>query len=81
MTFVITQPCFGAKYLDCVDVCPTESIHKAEEMVYIDPGTCVDCGVCAESCPVRAPMPLDEVPAMWKEFIDINAELAGRRAS
>jgi ferredoxin len=79
MYFVITQPCFGAKYLDCMDVCPTGSIHEAEDMVYIDPQTCISCGVCVDACPVKAPMSVDDVPAMWKEFIDINAELAGRR--
>jgi ferredoxin len=79
MSFVITAPCFGAKYLDCIDVCPTDSIHKAEEMVYIDPDTCIDCGMCEYACPVKAPMSVEDVPVMWKEFIDINAELAGRR--
>jgi ferredoxin len=81
MPFVITQPCFGAKYLACVDVCPTSCIHEAEEMVYIDPESCIDCGACVPACPVGAPMDAMDVPAMWKEFIGINAELAARRGS
>lgn len=81
MSYVITQPCFGAKYLSCMDVCPTNCIHEAEEMVYIDPEACIDCGACEPACPVGAPMAEDLVPVMWKEFIDINAELASRRNS
>src|SRR5687768_14336469 len=62
MAFVITQPCIGTKDTACVVVCPVDCIHPtkeeasfaAAEMLYIDPGTCIDCGLCVDECPVKA---------------------------
>lgn len=60
MTHVITQPCCADAA--CVPVCPVDCIHPAPgepdfmtaDLLYIDPGTCVDCGLCAKACPVDA---------------------------
>lgn len=37
--YVITEPCIGTKDKSCVDVCPVDCIHGADEdpQLYIDP--------------------------------------------
>lgn len=76
MTYVVTQPCFGCKYLDCVPVCPVEAFHEGEEMLYINPRTCIDCDVCVPECPVEAIFVDAYVPDRWKEFTTLNEEMA-----
>lgn len=68
MPHVITQPCCNDA--SCVPVCPVSCIHPAPgepgfattEMLYIDPDTCIDCGICIESCPVAAIVPDYDLP-------------------
>jgi len=36
MTHVVTEPCFGCKYTDCVVVCPVDCFHEGEQMLYIN---------------------------------------------
>ncbi len=76
MTFVVTQPCFGCKYTDCVVVCPCDCFHEGEQMLYIDPEHCIDCEACVAECPVSAIFYEDNVPQEWQQFIQLNAELA-----
>ena len=76
MIHVVTEPCFGCKYTDCVTVCPVECFYEGENMVYIHPEECVGCGACAPECPVEAIFPEDEVPAPWTDYIALNAEMA-----
>ena len=81
MAFVITKPCVGVKDTACVAVCPVDCIHPTRdepgfaqaEQLYIDPGTCVDCGMCVDECPVRAIFLDADVPAEWHGFIEKNA--------
>ena len=54
MAHVVTEPCFGCKYTDCVVVCPTDCFHQGEQMLFIDPDPCIDCGACVSECPVEA---------------------------
>ncbi|MCI0630169.1 MAG: ferredoxin family protein, partial [Phycisphaerales bacterium] len=63
MTHVIAEPCIGTKDASCVEVCPVDCIHPTKdeaptfeksEMLYIDPETCIDCGLCVDECPVQA---------------------------
>ena len=76
MTFVVTQPCFGCKYTDCVVVCPCDCFREGEQMLYIDPMECIDCDACVPECPVEAIFSEDDVPEEWKGFTDLNAEMA-----
>src|SRR5689334_21625485 len=76
MAFVVTAPCFGCKHTECVTVCPTDCFHEGEQMLYIEPDICVDCEACASVCPTGAPFHEDDVPAEWREFIRLNAEMA-----
>ena len=81
MAYVVTAPCFGCKYTDCVVVCPTQCFHEGEQMLYIDPDECVDCDACRGECPVGAIFYEDDVPTVWKEFIQLNAEMARKTPS
>ena len=76
MAYVVTQPCFGCKYTDCVVVCPCESFREGEQMLFIDPDSCVDCDACVPECPVEAIFYEENVPQEWREFIALNAEMA-----
>lgn len=78
MAFVVTEPCLGCKYTDCVTVCPMECFHEGEKMLYIDPVECIDCGACLPECPVEAIYQADNVPEQWQEFIALNAEMAAK---
>ena len=75
MTHIITSLCLrdGA----CVEVCPVEcivpGIPEAEwPWYFIDPDTCIDCAACETVCPVTAIFHEDDVPAEWKQYIEIN---------
>ncbi len=65
MAHIIAQPCIGTKDTACVAVCPVDCIHPTKdspkfadaEMLYIDPDTCIDCGLCVDECPVKAIFP------------------------
>ena len=82
MTYVIAEPCIGTKDTACVAVCPVDCIHPTkddvdfvmEEMLYIDPDTCIDCGLCVDECPVKAIFPEASVPAEWHAYIQLNAD-------
>jgi ferredoxin len=76
MAFVIAEPCVGVKDKSCVAVCPVDCIHGTDEddMLYIDPEECIDCGACTPECPVSAIFPLSEVPEQWKSYIQKNAD-------
>ena len=80
MAYVIAEPCIGTKDTACVDACPVDCIHPkkdsdkyaTEEMLYIDPVECIDCGACVPACPVEAIFSLDETPRQWSGFINRN---------
>ncbi len=80
MAYVICEPCVDVKDRACVDVCPVDCIHptadeeKGEDMCYIDPDTCIDCGACEPVCPVEAIFEEEEVPDQWQDYIAKNAE-------
>jgi ferredoxin len=76
MAHVVASSCFGCKYTDCVVVCPVDAFREGEQMLYIDPDTCIDCGACVPECPVEAIFYEDDVPTGQREFIALNAEMA-----
>src|SRR6056297_3116972 len=76
MTLVVTEPCKGCKDKSCLAVCPVECFHEDDEMVYIDPDECIDCGACIPECPVEAIFYEDDVPAQWASYIELNATKA-----
>ena len=78
MAFVVTQPCVGCKYTDCVTVCPLDCFHEGEQMLYIDPADCIDCEACVPECPVEAIFHENSVPPRWRHYVALNAEGARR---
>jgi ferredoxin len=76
MAHVVTSACYGCKYTDCVVVCPTEAFREGDQMLYIDPDSCIDCGQCVPECPVEAIFAEDDVPEDQREFIALNAEMS-----
>jgi NAD-dependent dihydropyrimidine dehydrogenase PreA subunit len=86
MAYVIAEPCIGVKDTACVDACPVDCIHPKkdsekfanEELIYIDPVECIDCGACVPVCPVSAIFAIDDLPEKWAEFAQKNAAYFGR---
>jgi ferredoxin len=76
MTHVVAEPCFNCKYTDCVVVCPVECFYEGESMLYIHPEECIDCEACVPECPVEAIFHEDNLPEEWKDYKQLNAELA-----
>ena len=77
MAYVITDACIGTKDRSCVDVCPVDCIHDdgdVDQMLYIDPDECIDCGACEPACPVSAIFAEDDVPDNLKAYVAINAQ-------
>jgi ferredoxin len=76
MTYVIAEPCIGTKDKSCVDVCPVDCIHGADEdpQLYINPEECIDCGACEPACPVTAIFVDYDVPEQWKGYTELNAD-------
>lgn len=77
MPYVITEKCLGERYAACVDVCPVDCIHPFERGgkpdMLIDPGVCIDCGVCLPECPIGAIVAsVEEAPA----DAEVNAKFA-----
>jgi ferredoxin--NADP+ reductase len=70
-----------------VDVCPVDCIHptkdepdyETEEQLYIDPDTCIDCGLCVDECPVKAIYPEEDLPEEWSKYIQINIDYYQRQ--
>ncbi|MFE6861915.1 FAD-dependent oxidoreductase [Nocardia sp. NPDC057668] len=79
MAYVITQNC--CKDASCVPACPVDCIRPlagavgepGAQMLFIDPETCIDCGACADECPVGAVYSEYDLPPELERFRDINA--------
>ena len=79
MAHVVTQPCCNDA--SCVAVCPVDCIHPTPqeratirtEMLFIDPGTCIDCGACVDECPVDAIVPPEDITSATEPFVAMNA--------
>jgi ferredoxin len=74
MTFVVTDNCQRCRFTDCVAVCPVDCFHGDDEMLYIDPNECIDCGACVPECPVEAIFDETQVPDDKKAWTKINAD-------
>jgi len=79
MPFAITQTCCSDA--TCVAVCPVNCIHPTPdepdfgtaEMLYVDPKSCIDCGACADACPVDAIFPIERLSPSQQVYAEINA--------
>jgi ferredoxin--NADP+ reductase len=84
LAFVITQNC--CTDASCVPACPVDCIRHipdssgvGNQMLYIDPVACVDCGACLQVCPVGAIYYEDDLPGGQSKFRDINADFFARQ--
>lgn len=76
MTHIIAEPCVGVKDASCVEVCPVDCIHTKEgdDMYYINPDECIDCGACVPVCPAEAIFAEEDMPDKWEKYKEINAK-------
>jgi ferredoxin len=81
MAYVVCEPCRDCKYTDCVTVCPTDAFYQDERMLYIHPDECICCGACVPECPVGAIHAEGDVPEVWRQYVQLNAERAAALAS
>ena len=44
MTTLVTDNCQRCRFTECVTACPVSAFHAGEDMLYINPDVCVDCG-------------------------------------
>ena len=76
MAYVITALCVDCKYTSCAAVCPVEAFHEADDRLYINADTCIDCDLCVPECPVEAIFQDSDVPDEYEEWIELNANEA-----
>jgi ferredoxin len=76
MTFVVTSNCHRCRFTDCVVVCPVDCFHGDDEMLYIDPDECIDCGACVPECPVEAIYDEGALPPEEESWLAINENRA-----
>lgn len=82
MAHIIAEPCIGTRDTACVEVCPVDCIHPGPgenaaaeaNQLFIDPDTCIDCGLCVDECPVQAIFSEDDLPDVWIKYVQINAD-------
>lgn len=55
-----------------------DCFHGDDEMLYIDPMRCIDCGACVPECPTEAIYPEGILPHDQEKWLAINAERAPR---
>ncbi len=74
MAYVIAQPCVDVKDGSCVDVCPVDCIEGGDDdrQLFIDPGRCIDCDLCATVCPVNAIYREEHLPEEWESYAQLN---------
>lgn len=80
MAFVITQSCCNDA--SCLSVCPVNCIHPTPDepdfgttdLLHVDPRACIDCGACADACPVDAVVAAPRLRADQAEYAAINAD-------
>lgn len=76
MAYVIAQPCVDNNDQSCVAVCPVDCITadaSVDRKFYVDPDTCIDCGMCASACPNEAIFRSDQLPPEWAAYAQVDA--------
>ena len=81
MAYVVTESCIGVKGEACMEVCPELCIFSepVDDMSFIDPARCTDCGACMAACVVQAIYPENALPRASLEFVNINRDWFRRR--
>ena len=76
MTVVVTDNCQLCRFTECVTVCPVACFRGDEQMLYIEPSTCIECGSCIPVCPVGAIFDEIDLPEDKLHWKAINAQRA-----
>ena len=74
MAYVVTDNCDKCRFTDCVEVCPVDCFYGDENMLYIHPDECIDCGACEPACPVEAIYAADDLPADKADWEQVNSD-------
>jgi len=78
--YLIGPPCIGVKDASCVDVCPVDDcIVEIDEMLVINPDTCIGCSACEAECPVEAIVAETDRQPEWEPFVAINRAITDSR--
>ena len=78
MSYVVISPCIGCKCASCAEMCPVDAFREGEVMLFIDPDVCIGCDACRTQCLRGAIYPEHELPEVWSDFVDLNAQEAAR---
>ncbi|NRB41668.1 MAG: NAD(P)-binding domain-containing protein [Pseudomonadales bacterium] len=68
--FHIPSACRHCEHPDCMNDCPSNSLHRMENGEVIIDDTCIGCGNCESNCPygvinMRAPNPKESALQQW----------------
>ena len=82
MSHFINENCQGCKDTGCTTVCPVDCIHprkdspefEGADQLYIDPSSCIDCGLCVPICPAHATARVIDATPETEKYIKINAD-------
>ncbi|MCC9311637.1 FAD-dependent oxidoreductase [Kitasatospora sp. RB6PN24] len=80
MAYAIIQNC--CTDATCISVCPVNCIHPTPgepdyghtDLLHIDPDACIDCGACADACPVDAIFPVDRLAGSLVHYGEVNRQ-------
>jgi ferredoxin len=82
MPWVITRLCADCQDTACVKVCPVDCIYgltvedpNYRRQLFIHPEECINCAACEPECPWGAIFEDAAVPDIFKEDIEINAQV------
>jgi NAD-dependent dihydropyrimidine dehydrogenase PreA subunit len=70
--YVVTVACVNVKDRSCVEECPVDCLYEGEQMMYIHPDECIDCGACEVACPVDAIYAARNLPDSLRGFAAVN---------
>ena len=69
------HPAKGRDYHGGPETRGTKNFDEVPQLqLYIDPVECIDCGACVPVCPVTPIFALDDLPAKWANYTQINAD-------
>ena len=79
MAYVITDTCTKDEL--CVQACPVDCIHPKQDeadfadapQLYVNADDCIDCGACIPVCPTNSVYALDDLPADFSRFAQVNS--------
>lgn len=78
MPYVVTDACIKCKFMECVEVCPTQAFHEGPNFVVINPSDCANCALCEMVCPVAAIVSRAGLPQALADYAELNRRMASQ---